>query len=473
MRGTQLVACACLVAASAALPLPTADQLRWFEDEITGQGTFNMGTYDACGIGAVTLEGSSRHAQAEYVSLPPGAAFNPVSLDVESWVKGLAAANMTHSLLTLSHGCGYVLFPVNTTLPPTGAAYNYTIRQSPYANGTADIARLYVDACRKYGVRPGFYFGIMNNAFLNVIGGVAQQQRSYAGQVIVTQAEYTAIFLANLRQAWTDYGELAEIWFDGGFPEGTGPQISALLQELQPGAVVFQGPGGNAVRWCGTESGMLTAPVWCNAASSGTSGSGSIDGTGFFPAEADTCFQTGSAGEEVAAPYAGCWFYNPDMVPKSLKQLVASYHATVGINAVLNLGWTPNQDGVLPAAHAQRYQEFGDFVRGCYVGNVTLEVISSPVALPSMSFSVSANKTATVDRVVLQEDLTRGQRVTNFSLSVDGAAVVSAQSMGHKHIALLAAPMQLTPASNITLTVHQSLDIPYIRSLVFHMCERP
>ena len=35
-------------------------------------------------------------------------------------------------------------------------------------SGKGDVARLFVDSCRKYGIAPGFYLGAMNNAFLNV-----------------------------------------------------------------------------------------------------------------------------------------------------------------------------------------------------------------------------------------------------------------------------------------------------------------
>jgi hypothetical protein len=34
--------------------------------------------------------------------------------------------------------------------------------------GNGDIAKLFIAACKKYGIRPGFYHGAMNNAFLNV-----------------------------------------------------------------------------------------------------------------------------------------------------------------------------------------------------------------------------------------------------------------------------------------------------------------
>ena len=59
----------------------------------------------------------------------------------------------------------------------------------------------------------------------------------------------------------TNYGELTEIWFDGGFAvPGLKDKLLDLYERTQPNAVVFNGcgllPGNkNAVIWIGTESG--------------------------------------------------------------------------------------------------------------------------------------------------------------------------------------------------------------------------
>ena len=45
-------------------------------------------------------------------------------------------------------------------------------------------------------------------------------------------------------QLWTYYGDLTEIWFDGGFSvPGLEQRLLALLNSTQPHAVVFNGCG--------------------------------------------------------------------------------------------------------------------------------------------------------------------------------------------------------------------------------------
>eukprot|EP01052_Picozoa_sp_SAG31_P048113 SAG31_NODE_9923_length_1209_cov_1.507207_1_plen_133_part_10 len=133
---------------------------------------------------------------------------------------------------------------------------------------------------------------------------------------------------------------MLQVWFDGGVPVGVAEQLWALHQELQPDAVAFQGPlvgaQPNLIRWAGTEGGHVKYPFWSASSaqtdSSPKAGAGDPMGNVFAPGEADTCFQGGAAqGNSAAsapegsllAPYGGCWFYNANMKPKSLAELIS------------------------------------------------------------------------------------------------------------------------------------------------------
>jgi hypothetical protein len=41
------------------------------------------------------------------------------------------------------------------------------------------------------------------------------------------------------------------------------------------------------------------------------------------------------------SPYAGCWFYDPAFVPKTLQQLVQTYHQSIGQNGFLLVSFLP------------------------------------------------------------------------------------------------------------------------------------
>ena len=51
---------------------------------------------------------------------------------------------------------GFLLFPTNSTFPD-GTPFNYTVAHSPWG---VDIAGQFVASCRKYGIKPGFYFSL-------------------------------------------------------------------------------------------------------------------------------------------------------------------------------------------------------------------------------------------------------------------------------------------------------------------------
>ena len=77
-----------------------------------------------------------------------------------------------------------------------------------------------------------------------------------------------ALTVAQLAELWSAsaHGELAEVWFDGGWT-GMKDNISALLATAQPNTVAFNGcvppngcigtAGGGNTRWVGTESGSV------------------------------------------------------------------------------------------------------------------------------------------------------------------------------------------------------------------------
>lgn len=68
--------------------------------------------------------------------------FNPVHFDADAWVKIIRAAGMKYLVITAKHHDGVAMYPT--------AVGNYHIQQDPMAALSA--------ACKKYGIRFGFYY---------------------------------------------------------------------------------------------------------------------------------------------------------------------------------------------------------------------------------------------------------------------------------------------------------------------------
>jgi len=187
-----------------------------------------------------------------------------------------------------------------------------------------DIAGLWAQEMRKAGLAPSFYYSLKDSFYLNAIGdNVKPPSTLLPGQVNVTQSQFEDVSVAALTELWGQYGDLAEIWFDGGISDRIKSRVVPLLQRLQPNAVAM-GAGiendPNEVDWVGTgthrfliaiyflqncyyaaqlvdlcaETGMPDYPVWstgCNAPGAGSTGEPPDTATNFCPKDCDCTLQ--------------------------------------------------------------------------------------------------------------------------------------------------------------------------------------
>jgi hypothetical protein len=71
------------------------------------------------------------------------------------------------------------------------------------------------------------------------------------------QDEYNRMSVKLLHDLWSRYATMFEGWLDGGVGPDLQDNVTALINELQPTTVYFNGGGvtESPVRWCGTEDG--------------------------------------------------------------------------------------------------------------------------------------------------------------------------------------------------------------------------
>ena len=382
--------------------------------------------------------------------------------DVSQWADVVASFGARGAWMDTKHVCGFLLWPTNTTLPD-GKPYGYDVG-APGGIGM-DVVGAFKDAFEAKGIAPGYYYSLTYNYYANVVAnhGVVRSNATFEkGMVALTQEEYDDLCLRQLRELWTRYGvgKASEVWFDGGVPNrpAAAAGLKALVDELIPDVPAFGGLGvsPNAVKWVGDESGLPSKGIW----STGATNQGLPDDPQFVPTGCDTILMT---------PHT--WFWVPGMGVRSLAEMIAVYHATVGNNCVLELGFATDKNGTIPADQVARAKQFGDWIRSCY--DAPVNATAAPNAT-TVSLKIPAGRA--VDRIVVQEDLAKGQRVRSYVVdaTADGgktwAQVSNGTAVGHKRIDVFAAPLQ-GAAVELRLTITKAVgDVDVVQFAAFAPC---
>ncbi|MBM7500240.1 alpha-L-fucosidase [Brachybacterium muris] len=222
--------------------------------------------------------------------------------------KDLGAA---YVVLTAKHHDGFCLWPTATT--------EYSVTSSPFRDGKGDLVGEVAEACRRHGIGLGLYLSPWDR-------NAPQYEDPGA---------YGEFYLAQLRELCTDYGELVELWFDGAGSAGreyAWDRIGQLIEELQPGAMVFN-MGPATIRWVGNEDGLAADPCWYVTTSADLNNYDedvlAYDQARYPPPECDVSIRTG-------------WFWHAGQEPKSLEHLLAIHDRSIGLGANLPIAEQEN-----------------------------------------------------------------------------------------------------------------------------------
>jgi alpha-L-fucosidase len=436
---------------TAPLPLPTDSQAWYQEQEIAGLTHFNIETFVGDGDPACTPANWNTGVNSSNPNT-----FAPTNLNVSNWVESYKALGATHAILTAKHGCGFLLWPTNVTLPG-GGEFTYGVMRQTVPSYGRNVVAEFLQTLRGANMTAGFYYSMGNSEFLCRINDQIVNT-SLPGQQCVTDDEYNLIVQGHLAELWgpVSNGALTEIWMDHGVLQDA--WVQATLTQLQPDAVVFNGEGvtANVVRWIGTESGEPSCPtgVW----STGDSYCGDPTSPVWEAACSDTTLQQYDH-----------WFYVQGVPVRPLSDMITVYHDTVGQNSALELDFAIDPTGNVNATHAAMYAQFGDWIRACY---------GAPVAQASGNATLlylALNGTTPVDRVVLQENIRLGQRVRAYSVDVlrrssgQWQNLGSGTSIGHKTIVL--SPSVIPDGIEVRLNITSAVAQPIISNFgVFSPC---
>lgn len=383
-----------------------------------------------------------------YKDFPEPNLYQPTKLDTDQWMEAAKAYGAKYAIFVAKHCSGFLQWQSDL--------YPYGVKQSSWRGGKGDVVGDFVASCRKYGIKPGLYASVAANGFLHV-----DNPGRVGGGNAEAQANYVKTCEQMMTELWSRYGELFEIWFDGGAipAKNGGPDLVPILKKHQPQAIVFQGPVGtpNLIRWVGNERGVAPYPCWSTANAS-TSDSGTIektiggdpDGKLWIPGECDVPIR----GSE--------WFWQPDGEKSlhSVEAMVQMYYNSVGRNCNLLLNANPGPDGLVPEPDFQRYAEFGKEIQRRF---------SKPIAQTTgkgTTVELTLPKPQPINQIVIMEDIALGERVRAYEvegLTPGGAwtKLCDGISIGHKRIQQFAR----TEVSQVRFRATSSISEPHLRQL--------
>ena len=407
------------------------------------------------------------------------AIFAPTKLDAEQWVKAVKSAGMRGLILTCKHHDGFCLW--NTKLT------DHNVMNSPYGK---DIVREVSEACKKYGIAFGVYLSPWDRNCPLYGSGKA----------------YDDLFIGQLTELLTGYGEVFSVWFDGACGEGPNEKKQyydweryyAVIRKLQPNACISV--CGPDVRWCGNEAGHTRKAEWSvvplrardseiiaeksqhedndefrRRVDARDEDLGSRQALAdepeliWYPAEVNTSIRPG-------------WFWHESENDKvrPLDELFDIYIKSVGGNATFLLNIPPTNEGLLHPNDVARLNELGELIHKSFAENIApeAEITADGIKLDCVlsdnydeyfmpqdrtaEILISFNTPKKLGFLVLKENIRMSQRVESFAVDVfedgDFREIYSGTVIGFKRIV----PLNGVNADRLRIRITDSRVAPTI-----------
>ena len=417
--------------------LPTREQLHSLDNGFAAFVHFGPNTFTGVEWGSGTED---------------PAVFSLKEADTDQWCRCFVAAGMKRVILTAKHHDGFVLWPSRYT--------EHGVASSPYKG---DVVKELAASCARYGLEFGFYLspadlyqmespdGLYGNGSPATTRTIPRQVegRPFENKTTFTfdVDDYNEYFLNQLFELLTEYGPVSEVWFDGAHPKRKGGQQynylawKELIHTLAPGAVIF---GKEDLRWCGNEAGKTRESEWnVIPYSSDPSVMNMFDDLTdadlgsrdvllgrekpfwlhYQPAETDVSIRKG-------------WFWRNDteQAVRSTANVFDIWERSTGGNSILLLNVPPGISGRISPRDSIVLAEVGAMIRDTY-SNDLLQGARRRVTRDGVEFQLPL--AVRFNRLLLEEDLGKGERVEAFALDVweDGwKEVARGTIIGHRRI---------------------------------------
>ena len=274
------------------------------EDEFMdwGLGLFVHWSIDSQ-LGAVishSMEFASQKYQERFINELPKT-FNPEEYDPDKWMEMANLMGAKYIVFTVKHHSGFCMWDTKTT--------DFNIMNTPYGK---DIVKEYVDACRRYNIKVGFYYSPEDFNYNYEHDVPARDGRDY-DKIKPGLIEYTK---RHLDELFSNYGDIDVIFLDGGHKA----ELAEYVHQIAPNCLVTRG------EMVTPEQKLPKEPI---------------------PGPWETCFTLGNQ-----------WQYKPtNEAYKTGSQLINMLIETraKGGNLLINMG--PMPSGKIPLEQEERFRE--------------------------------------------------------------------------------------------------------------------
>lgn len=288
-----------------------AERIRWWQEARFGM-FIHWGLYAQLGRHEWVMN-RERIPVEEYEKLAD--TWKPVERPAREWARLAAQAGMKYMVMTTKHHEGFCLWDTAQT------DYNAVVR-----GPGRDLVREYVEACREYGLKVGFYYSLMD--WHHPDGARCAHDEA-------ARRRFLDFTQGCVRELCTNYGQIDIFWHDVSWPLAT-PEawesvvMNSMIRELQPHILI--------------------------------NNRSKLDEDFGTPEEHVTAAEEGRAWE-ACMTFSGSWGYmpiSPDW--RSVREVIGMLRtAAAGQgNLLLNIG--PAPDGSVPPEAVERLEAVGRWV---------------------------------------------------------------------------------------------------------------
>ncbi len=196
-----------------------AGRMRWWREARFGMFV-HWGLYSQLGRHEWVMN-RERIPVAEYEKLADS--WHPKERPAREWAALAKEAGMKYMVMTTKHHEGFCLWDTRQT------EYN-AVRHGP----TRDLVREYVEACREFGLKIGFYYSLMD--WHHPDGAACAGDEA-------ARRRFLDFTQGCVRELMTNYGKIDILWYDVSWPLRSpelweSAKMNAMVRQLQPGIIM-------------------------------------------------------------------------------------------------------------------------------------------------------------------------------------------------------------------------------------------